>query len=125
MSNTAIMTFPSALDYGVVSSAPPIRREDIAAWKTRVSPDVAQHFVERYQELERAYHELIAEYNTNALIYNSTMSFVPVVGHTYYLYEKNDGQRFLSLVAPQHSFWSGFLGAFRLTTPYTWTRVDT
>jgi len=123
MSNTTAMTFPSSLDYGIVSSAPPIHRDDITLWKTRVSPDVEHHFVERYDELRVVYEKLLADYETNRLVYNSEINFTPVVGHTYYLYDSGE-KRVLSLIAPQYSGWPGCLGAFRLRASHVWERVE-
>jgi hypothetical protein len=122
--NTAIQRFTSGLDYGVVPGAPAsISREDIATWKARVSPDVAHYFVERYEELQREYQLLVDSYELNRLVYNSQINFEPILGQTYYLYEKSSTHRFLSLISPHHTFWSGFLCAVRLTTSYTWERV--
>jgi len=122
MSNTTALIFASGLDYALDSSAPPIHRDDITLWKTRVSPDVEHHFVERYDELRVVYEKLLADYETNRLVYNSEINFTPVVGQTYYLYDYRD-KRFLSLIAPQHSGWSGYLGAFRLSSSHVWERV--
>lgn len=129
MSNTSALTFASGLDYALTSGAPPIHRDDIAAWKSRVSPDVTHHFVERQEELKQEYEVLRAKYQTllekyeqNRLVYNSEINFTPVVGQTYYLYELR-GKRFLSLVAPRHSGWEPCLGAFRLNTSYVWETV--
>ena len=122
--NTAIQRFASGLDYGIVPGAPAtISRQDIAKWKSRVSPDVAHHFVERYEELQREYQALVESYELNRLVYNSEMNFEPIIGQIYYLYEKSDGRRWLSLVSPQHTSWPGFLCAVRLTTPYAWERI--
>ena len=122
MSNTSAITFASGLAYGIVSSAPPIHREDMARWKTRVSPEVTHHFVERYEALRDQYDQLLAEYDTNRLVYNSEINFTPVVGHTYYLYDSGE-KRVLSLIAPQYSGWPGCLGAFRLRASHVWERV--
>ena len=122
MSNTTALVFASGLDYGLVSSAPPIRRDDIALWKTRVSPDVEHHFVERYEELRQQYERLLADYETNRLLYNSEINFTPVVGQIYYLYDYHN-KRFLSLIAPHQSGWPGYLGSFRLSSSHTWERV--
>src|SRR5687768_2533014 len=35
------------------------------------------------------------------IIYGAKISFVPVIGHTYYLYEKKDGSHILSLISPK------------------------
>lgn len=123
-SNTAIQRFASSLDYGIVPGAPAtISRADIAQWTSRVSPEVAHHFVERYEELQRDYCALMESYELNRRVYNSEMRFEPVIGQTYYLYEKENGARFVSLVSPAHTFWSGFVCAIRLTPSYTWERV--
>jgi hypothetical protein len=122
MTNTTALVFASGLDYAIVSSAPPIHRDDIAAWKTRVSPDVEHHFLERYDELRQQYERLLESYETNRLLYNSEINFTPVVGQTYYLYEYRD-KRFLSLIAPEHSGWPGYLGTFRLSSSHVWERV--
>lgn len=34
-------------------------------------------------------------------IYLAQMNFEPLIGHTYYLYEKKDGQDVLSMIAPE------------------------
>lgn len=123
MTNTTALTFASGLDYALDSSAPPISRDDIALWKSRVSTDVEHHFVERYEELRTAYETLLVDYERNRLVYNSQINFTPVVGQTYYLYDYR-GKRFLSLIAPEQSGWSGYLGAFRLTSSHIWEHAD-
>ena len=75
-------------------------------------------------EALRAHADQVAlNYELNRLVYNSEMRFEPVIGQLYYLYEKSDGGRWLSLVSPQYTSWPGFLCAVRLTTPYTWERI--
>lgn len=124
-SNTAIQQFSSGLDYGITPGAPAtISRQDMTKWKTRVSPDVIHHFVERYEELQREYQQLLESYEINRLVYNSQLNFEPVIGHTYYLYEPTPTRRFLSLVSPHHTSWPGFLCAVRLSTSYQWVRVS-
>lgn len=123
MSNTAIEKFTSGLEYGIVPGAPAISLPDIQKWRSRTHPEVAHHFVERYEELRREYEALLAKYALNKLVYDSEIRFEPVIGQIYYLYEKSPGVRFLSLVSPRQTFWSGFLHAVRLTTAYTWEVV--
>jgi len=122
--NTAIQRFTSALEYGITPGAPAtISRQDMAKWKSHVSPDVAHHFVERAEELQREYQALVESYELNRLVYNSEMRSEPVIGQIYYLYEKSNGRHWLSLVSPNHASWSGFLCAVRLTTSYRWERI--
>lgn len=128
--NTTALTFASGLDYALTSSAPPIHRDDIALWKARVSPDVTHHFEERQEEIRREYEalrakyqDLLTKYEHNRTIYNSEINFTPVVGQTYYLYNLR-GKQFLSLIAPQHSGWQEFLGAYRLNSSFVWEKDD-
>lgn len=128
--NTSAITFASSLDYALTSSSPPISRTDIATWKTQVAPDVSHHFIERQNEFRRDYEALVAryeaflaQYEVNRLVYNSEIHFIPVVGHTYFLYESRN-KRFLSMIAPEQASWSGYLGSFRLSSPHVWERVD-
>lgn len=115
---------PNALTYGIEPNAPAtIRPTDIDEWKATVSPTFKHYFQERYDELVREYEKLVEEYSINKLVYESTISFEPLIGEIYFLYQKNDGTRFLSLVSPETAFWSGFLGKYRLRSQYTWERV--
>lgn len=62
------------------------------------------------------------------LIYNAKLSFSPVIGQTYYLYEKNDGSHLLSLVSSRE--WGGgagpykrFVAAVKLLADHTWMEL--
>jgi hypothetical protein len=62
------------------------------------------------------------------LIYDAKLNFSPVIGQTYYLYEKNDGSHLLSLVSPKE--WGGgsgpykrFVAAVKLLADHTWIEV--
>jgi hypothetical protein len=58
------------------------------------------------------------------LIYDSDIPFTPVIGKTYYLYEKEDQKRFLSLISPEE--WKEkmadkkFIAEIRLNADHTW-----
>lgn len=58
------------------------------------------------------------------LIYNAKISFSPVIGNVYYLYEANDRSHLLSMVAPKE--WGAripfknFVAAVRLLADHTW-----
>ncbi len=62
------------------------------------------------------------------LIYDAKLNFSPVIGQTYYVYEKNDGSYLLSLVSPKE--WGGgsgpfkrFVAAVKLLADHTWMEV--
>jgi predicted transcriptional regulator len=62
------------------------------------------------------------------LIYNAKLNFAPVIGHTYYVYEKNDGSHLLSMISPRE--WGGgagpfkrFVAAVKLLADHTWIEL--
>ncbi len=111
---------PNALAYGISSSAPAsISPIDIEKWKGNIAPTLRNYFTEEYNDLVRQYETLVKKYNINKMIYESHVGFEPVIGHIYYLYQKTNGQRFLSLVPPETTFWN-YVGSYRLTAQYAW-----
>jgi ribosomal protein S8 len=62
------------------------------------------------------------------MIYEAKLGFKPQIGHTYHLYEKNDGNHMLSLVAPQewggHGPFKQFISSVRLLADHTWVEIS-
>lgn len=64
----------------------------------------------------------------SVLIYSAKLNFSPVIGQTYYLYEKKDNSHVLSLVSP--SEWGGagpfksIVATVRLLADHTWMEVN-
>lgn len=115
---------PNALTYGISPSAPAsIKPVDIETWKATVSPTFKHYFTERYNELVREYEELVRDYQINQLLYESSIGFKPLIGKTYYLYKKDNGTAFISLVTPDEAFWKGCVGAFKFNAQYAWEEV--
>jgi hypothetical protein len=58
------------------------------------------------------------------IIYDAKLSFNPVIGQTYYLYEKDDGTHLVSLVGPKewgHKIpFKSFVAAVKLLADHTW-----
>jgi Protein of unknown function (DUF2452) len=61
------------------------------------------------------------------IVYNAKLSFEPVIGQTYYLYEKEDGSHLVSMVSPRE--WGvkipfkSFLASVKLLADHTWQEV--
>lgn len=57
-------------------------------------------------------------------IYNAVTGFEPLIGHTYYLYERKNGEKLLSMVPPKQ--WGkslpykSFLASVKLLSDHTW-----
>lgn len=62
------------------------------------------------------------------LIYNAKLSFVPVIGHVYYLYEKKDASHVLSLISPKEygggaGPYHAFVAPVKLLADHTWMEI--
>ena len=61
------------------------------------------------------------------MIYETRLTFKPQIGHTYHLYEKNNGDNMLSMVAPNEWGKSGpfkqFISSVKLLADHTWIEV--
>lgn len=62
------------------------------------------------------------------LVYNAKLSFVPVIGHTYFLYEKNDTSHVLSLISPKEygnstGPYKKFIAPVKLLADHTWVEI--
>lgn len=62
------------------------------------------------------------------LIYNAKLSFVPVIGHTYYLYQKTDDTSVLSLISSKEygggaGPYKKFIAPVKLLADHTWMEM--
>tara|TARA_A100001011_G_scaffold400458_1_gene515145 strand:+ start:1965 stop:2321 length:357 start_codon:yes stop_codon:yes gene_type:complete len=96
-------------------------------WKPEQGNQVKKYFNEKFKELRQNYNELIKDFNWNKIIFESEIMFVPVIGKIYYLYEKKDGKKFMSLVEPyswekNNSF--KYIASFKQDSRQKWNLVD-
>jgi len=61
------------------------------------------------------------------LIYDARLSFSPVIGQTYYLYEKADGNHLVSMIGPKEwgsgNPYKSFVAAVVLLADHTWKEI--
>jgi Protein of unknown function (DUF2452) len=111
------------LTYGSNQGAPAIKLEDVGGWKQMQAGVANKQFQSKYEELKAEYQKLIDEVNWNELVYQSTYSFIPVMGEVYHLYMRNDDTTFLSLISPNQ--WNKkYIGSFKLDSTQKWTKVE-
>ena len=114
---------PNLLPYGSNVGAPSIKPTDISSWKDEKVITTNHYFSSRYDEIKKDYLKLMEEYEWNTLVYNSEFRFKPVMGKVYFLYQKDDGKLFLSLIEPNE--WDKiFIGAFKLISDNRWERME-
>ena len=114
---------PNLLPYGSNIGAPAIKPTDISSWKDEKVITTNHYFSSRYDEIKKDYLKLMEEYEWNTLVYNSEFRFKPIMGKVYFLYQKDDGKLFLSLIEPNE--WDKiFIGAFKLKSDNRWEKTD-
>jgi hypothetical protein len=113
---------PGLLPYGSNIGAPAIKPDDIATWKVEKVVKTNNYFSTRYEEIKEEYRKLIEQYEWNKLVYESDFRFEPIKGRVYFLYQKQQGKLFLSLIEPE--LWNEiFIGAFKLDSEDKWIKV--
>lgn len=121
---------PGLLPYAHQSGSAIIKPEDkgkitgraVAAMHSQTDMQMAQIYQQMSLLAEQA--KLIQKrVEVSERIYQSSMSFEPLINHVYYLYEKEDGTDFLSMVAPEE--WGRskkfiFVAEIKLLADHTW-----
>ena len=111
------------MPYGDSVGAPSIQPTDLTSYKNEKVIKTNDYFISRYEEIKEEYKKLIQEYEWNKLVYNSEFRFEPIKGQTYHFYQKENGDLFLSLIAPNE--WNQiFIGSFRIDSNDKWVKVD-
>ena len=100
---------------------------ELENWKPSHGSEVKKYFINKSNELKDEYIKLVNEFNLNKLIFESTITFKPIMGKKYYLYKNAKNERFLSLISPEE--WNKktnleYLGAFRQDTSLKWVSID-
>jgi len=115
---TAALT-PYATNLG----APAIIPEDITSWKNNNINKVNHQFKSQFEDIKAQYDAMMQQFEYNNLIYSAKFSFEPVLGETYHLYRKENGEVWLSLISPNECNFN-FVGSFRLDSGKMWERVE-
>lgn len=108
--------------YATSVGAPVITATDTLAWKNR-SINKINHKVEaKYLELKAEYEKMIQEFEYNKLIFNAKFTFEPIIGEVYHLYKRENGESFLSIIAPEQCSFNA-LGSFYLNADHIWEKI--
>lgn len=111
------------LPYPVSTLSPRIVPTDLSSFKSRGISEVERDLQQKLVELRETYLEAIDHFNWNKLVYEAEISFEPVVGETYHLYETR-GRRLLSMISPKE--WPmPHLASVRLNVDRQWQIVET
>lgn len=111
------------LPYATNVGSPVIIPDNVSTWKNEKILKTNHYFNKRYDEIKEEYNKLVDEFEWNRMVYSSNYNFQPVVGEKYYLYRRNNGEYFLSLIRPTE--WrQEFIGEFELDSENKWVKKD-
>ena len=109
--------------YATNVGAPFITATETIAWKNRSINKINHKIQTKYLELKAEYDKMVQEFEYNNLIFATKFTFEPIVGEIYHLYKKEDGESFLSIIAPEE--WSfNALGSFYLNADQIWEKIE-
>lgn len=115
--------YAKELTYGSNLSAPAIEIDDVKGWRQREVTNVNNQFQTKYNEITESIKTLVEEYKWNELIYSHVdYSFLPIVGHIYHLYKRENDTLFLSLIEP-NQWKKEHIGSFKLDSSNKWVKV--
>lgn len=121
--NTENQRYDAALKpYATNVGAPKITTTDTTGWKIRSITKINHKMSAGYLKLKAEYQKMMDEFEYNSLIFNSDFSFEPVISEVYHLYQREKGNNFLSLIAPDQCNFK-HIGSFYLNADQTWEKV--
>lgn len=121
--NTKTKSYDASIKpYATSVGAPVITPTDNIAWKNRSITKVNHKVETRYLELKAEYEKMIEEFENNKLIFNAKFTFEPIIGEVYHLYQRENGESFLSIIAPEECSFNA-LGSFYLNADQTWDKI--
>jgi len=103
-----------------------IRHKALTAMEEQTNMQLAQ-IRQQIELLALQAQEIQKRKELSELIYNAKLSFTPVIGQVYYLYEKKDNTHFLSMVSPKEWGTSGpfkkAVATVKLLADHTWMEI--
>ncbi|RMF00604.1 MAG: DUF2452 domain-containing protein [Bacteroidetes bacterium] len=125
---------PHLLPYAHTVGGAVIRPEDKGRLKGRAVKAMyeqtdlqLQQIKEQIELLAQQARHIQSRVQISEDIYRADMNFEPLIGHTYHLYRRSNGQAVLSMVGPHE--WGGqppftFVATVKMLADHTWEVLD-
>ena len=127
--NPGLISFPHSVGGAIVKPEDKgkITGRAISAMKEQTEMQLQQLY-DQMQVLVKQANEIKSRVHISEKIYLSQMSFEPIIGQTYYLYQKKDNSYTLSMIAP-HEWgkrlpFKSFEAAVKLLSDHTWEVLE-
>ena len=85
--------------------------------------NATHYFKSKLEEIKIEYETLVKEYKWNNRVYEADYSFEPIVGEVYFLYEREEGKDFLSIIS-RLEWDQPYVGAFKLLNNGKWEKIN-
>ena len=108
--------------YATNVGAPIITTTDTIAWKNRSINKLNHKVKTRFQEIKEQYEQLMQEFEDNRLINDAKFTFEPIIGQHYHLYQRENNETFLSIIAPNECNFNS-LGSYYLNADQIWEKL--
>lgn len=126
---------PGLLPYAHTLSSGVIKPDDLGKIKSNALLAMEQQtdmqlrqLQEQIQLLYNQAQDIKARTDISVWIYQADMGFNPLIGHTYHLYEKEDGRHFVSMVSPKEwgrsKKFKRFVATVKLLADHTWDIIQ-
>jgi hypothetical protein len=103
-----------------------IRHQALEAMEEQTNMQLNQ-IREQIELLARQAQQIVKRKELSMMIYDARLSFRPVIGHVYHLYQKQDDGYVLSMVSPKEWGESGpfkqFIASAKLLADHTWMEI--
>lgn len=99
--NDMVVADKALKEYGVSTLDPVIKPTDTTEFKNKSARSFEKTLTSKMEELKREYDKLVDDYNINKMVLDSEIRFEPNQGTLYYLYEREDSKKFLSIISPE------------------------
>jgi cellobiose-specific phosphotransferase system component IIA len=122
---------PGILPYAHHSGSAIIKPEDkgkitgraVAAMHSQTDMQMSQIY-QQMQLLADQAKKIQARIEVSERIYQASIAFEPLINHRYFLYQKEDGTDFMSMIAPEEwgrkKDWAHFVAEVKLLADHTW-----
>jgi hypothetical protein len=104
-----------------------VKGKSLMAMRQQTDKQMNQ-LVEQMQTLMKQANDIKLRVELSERIYDAEIGFEPIIGHTYFVYLKENGRDVISLVAPNEwgrSFkYTRYIGKVTLLADHTWEVVE-
>jgi len=110
--------------YPTSASGPNFNLPNVPLFRNESSKKMMDVFNREHQEIRERIERMYEEYNTSIMIWESKISFEPIIGKSYYLYNFSE-QLTLSLIAPYE--WDkdrDYIGEYLLNSDNKWIKIN-